>query len=41
MAKTDMEKMGLFSEMGYTTIQDPYKPPNVHSKVHACDNENV
>lgn len=24
MAKTDMERIGLFSEMGYTTIKDPY-----------------
>ena len=24
MAKTDMERVGLFTEMGYTTIGDPY-----------------
>ena len=24
MAKTDMERIGLFSEMGYVTIKDPY-----------------
>ena len=24
-AKTDMERIGLFSEMGYTTLKDPYK----------------
>ena len=24
MAKTDMERIGLFSELGYTTIKDPY-----------------
>lgn len=34
MAKTDMERIGIFSEMGYTTIKDPYtsayaKPFNV------------
>ena len=28
MAKTDMERVGLFTEMGYTTIGDPYVPPN-------------
>ena len=27
MAKTDMERVGLFSEQGYTTISDPYVPP--------------
>ena len=27
MAKTDMERVGLFSEQGYTTIADPYIPP--------------
>jgi len=27
-AKTDMERIGLFSEMGYTSIGDPYVPPN-------------
>ena len=27
MAKTDMERVGLFSEQGYTTITDPYVPP--------------
>ena len=32
MAKTDQERMGLFSEMGYTTIGDPYKSGNVESK---------
>ena len=26
--KTDMERIGLFSEMGYTTIGDKY--PKVH-----------
>ncbi|XP_062514309.1 cilia-and flagella-associated protein 96-like [Corticium candelabrum] len=26
--KSDMERMGLFSEVGYTTIGDPYVPPN-------------
>ena len=31
MAKTDMERTGLFSELGYTNIGDPYKP-NVNSK---------
>ena len=35
MAKTDQERMGLFSEMGYTTIGDPYKSGNVESKRHA------
>jgi len=25
MAKTDMERIGLFSEPGYTTISDKYK----------------
>ncbi len=25
--KTDMERVGLFSEQGYTTITDPYVPP--------------
>ena len=28
MAKTDMERDGLFTEVGYTTIGDPYVPPN-------------
>lgn len=28
MAKTDMERVGVFSEMGYTTIGDPYVPPS-------------
>ena len=23
-AKTDMERLGIFSELGYTTIKDPY-----------------
>ena len=27
-----MDRVGLFSEMGYTTIGDPYKPPNSLSK---------
>lgn len=27
MAKTDMERVGLFSEQTYTTIGDPYVPP--------------
>ena len=31
MAKTDMERTGLFSELGYTNTGDPYKP-NVNSK---------
>lgn len=26
--KTDMERVGLFKEQGYTTIGDPYVPPN-------------
>lgn len=30
MAKTDMERIGLFTEMGYTTIKDPYL--SAHSK---------
>ena len=25
-AKTDMERIGVFSESGYTTISDPYIP---------------
>lgn len=25
-AKTDMERIGVFSESGYTTISDPYVP---------------
>ena len=25
-AKTDMERIGVFSESGYTTIADPYVP---------------
>lgn len=36
MAKTDQERMGLFSEMGYTTIGDPYKSGNVESKRFPC-----
>ena len=24
--KTDMERLGLFKQLGYTTIGDPYKP---------------
>lgn len=28
MAKTDMERVGMFSESGYTTIGDPYVPPS-------------
>lgn len=28
MAKTDMERVGVFSESGYTTIGDPYVPPS-------------
>ena len=32
MAKTDQERMGLFSEMGYATIGDPYKSGNVESE---------
>lgn len=35
MAKTDQERMGLFSEMGYTSIGDPYKSGNVDSKRRA------
>ena len=31
-AKTDMERIGLFSEMGYTSIGDPYVPPNSSDK---------
>ena len=27
-AKTDLDRIGLFSEMGYTSIGDPYVPPN-------------
>ena len=27
-AKTDMERIGVFSESGYTTISDPYIPPS-------------
>ena len=26
-AKTDMDRLGLFKELGYTTIGDTYKPP--------------
>lgn len=26
MAKTDMDRLGVFKELGYTTIGDTYKP---------------
>ena len=28
-AKTDMERLGFFSELGYTTIKDPYTSSSV------------
>ena len=28
MAKTDMERIGVFSQSGYTTIGDPYRSPS-------------
>ena len=34
--KTDMERVGLFSEQGYTTISDPYVPPT-GSEYHDID----
>ena len=36
MAKTDMERVGLFTEQGYTTIGDPYVPPG-RSKMVCID----
>ena len=26
--KNDMERLGVFKELGYTTVGDPYTPPN-------------
>ena len=27
-AKTDLDRMGIFKELGYITVGDPYVPPN-------------
>ena len=37
MAKTDMERVGVFAEMGYTTIKDPYTSAAPSKSLHWLD----
>ena len=41
MAKSDMERVGVFSEMGYTTIGDPYVPPSGSKSARICSASGV
>ena len=39
--KADMERIGLFQEMGYTSIGAPYVPPSNSMILISSDNFNI